>query len=140
MASAGRKTKYTPATVKTLEEGIANGLTYTLAAARAGITFETLSQWRKQHPEFSERLAHAEAEAAERRLQAIEAAGQQDWRALAWIMERRHPTEYGKAERQEINAKHELSGPNGQPIAIAHHSFDADGALADATSGSGGDR
>lgn len=33
-----------------------------------------------------------------------------DWRATAWLLERRFPQQFGRATR------HELSGPEGQPV------------------------
>ncbi len=38
-----------------------------------------------------------------------------DWRALAWLLERRHPDDYGEPKQ-----RHEISGPDGRPIEITH--------------------
>jgi hypothetical protein len=95
---AGRPTKYNEETVQRLEQAITAGSTYRLACQYAGISEDLLAIWRRERSEFSERLARAESNAALRWLAKIEQIADQenDWRALAWKLERRYPQEYGK--------------------------------------------
>jgi hypothetical protein len=112
----GRPTKYTPATIGKFCRAVADGLPYKSAAAAAGISQETLSQWQRKYPEFSERvqLALAKAEVALVRL-IRHAAGKGTWQAAAWLLERRHPEHWGRRDR--LNAQiSAASSPEGAPI------------------------
>lgn len=95
--TAGRKSKYTPEVVKRFTDALRVGSTYKLACDYAGITEETLSQWRKKYPEFSEALKEAEGGAAIKWLALIDKAAQDGtWQAAAWKLERRYPESYGR--------------------------------------------
>lgn len=115
-----RPTKYSEDKVVVIERAIEDGLTYEFAAALAGITDDTLSNWRKRYSEFSERIAAAEARGALVNIQSIReaAAGAEDraadWRAAAWILEHRHPYQYGKSVTENQH-----TGKDGGPIEFA---------------------
>lgn len=108
---SGRPSKYTQATVVKILEAVAGGSTYRLAAGAAGITYDTLNEWRKAKPDFSDALEEAEGIGADFMLAMIKAHGHDDWRAFAFILERRHPTEYGKQVT-------EMQGSGGGPLTI----------------------
>lgn len=113
----GRPSKLTPKSVETLLEGIKNGLSYRLACIRAGIDYSTLRRWVEkgeqqgtgEYREFQERLAQSEADGAFALVLRIKAAAPKDWRAAAFLLEARHPDEYG---RRRI----EVTGKDGDPI------------------------
>lgn len=107
----GRPSKYTQSTVIKILEAVAGGSTYRLAAGAAGITYDTLNVWRKDKPDFSEALEEAEGIGAAFMLDMIKAHGHDDWRALAFVLERRYPNEYGK----QIT---EMQGQGGGPLTI----------------------
>lgn len=93
----GRPTKYTTETVKQIIDAIRVGATYELAAAYAGISYETLNEWRKKYPKFSEDIKQAEGQGAIGWLAKIEkAANEGTWQAAAWKLERRYPAQYGR--------------------------------------------
>lgn len=108
----GRPSKLTPKSVETLLEGIKNGLSYRLACIRAGIDYSTLRRWVEkgeqqgtgEYREFQERLAGAEADGAFALVLRIKAAAPKDWRAAAFLLEARHPDEYGR-RRVEVTGK-----------------------------------
>jgi len=57
----------------------------------------------KIYLEFLESVTRARAEAVAKKVAVISsAAGQGDWKASAWWLERQVPEEFGKIERQEI--------------------------------------
>ena len=57
--------------------------------------------------------AHREQEAQAAAVAVItRAARDGDWRAQAWLIERRHPSRWGR------RTSHELTGPEGGPIAV----------------------
>ena len=60
----GRPTDYTPRIVESLLRFVAAGLPLERAASAAGINPDTLYDWKKKHPDFSESLAHAESQYA----------------------------------------------------------------------------
>jgi|GEM_PF-2593989 len=95
-----------------LLNAIRRGLSYKHAAALAGISYMTFNRWRKlgskedASPEFRhfcDRLERAEAEGADSLLAVITKAGKErDWKAAAWILERRHPDLYASPNRGEL--------------------------------------
>jgi transposase len=100
-----RRTKLTPETQRRITDAIALGATYELAAKCAGVAYDTLNEWRKAKPAFSEALEEAEGKAAVKWLERIDdAAFEGDWRAAAWKLERRYPRAYGRTvQEQEIS-------------------------------------
>jgi len=92
----GRRSKLTPETITLIQDALAAGATYRLAAMYAGIHEATLYEWKAKKPEFSEALTRAEGRGAVHILAEIRAAARTDWRAGAWILEKRYPQEFGK--------------------------------------------
>lgn len=92
-----RPTKYNRAVAERIAHAIEQGATYELAAAHGGVSYETLRVWREAKPAFSVLLEAAEAKAAMRWLTWINAAAADgDWRAAAFMLERRYPQHYGR--------------------------------------------
>lgn len=110
MARRGRRTKYTPDVVDRIEQALQLGASYRLACLYGGISEDTFGRWRDKKPEFAEIVARAEGIGAVQLLEAIDAAASAgNWRAAAWILERRYPEEYGRRV-------HELRGSEGAPV------------------------
>ena len=57
---------------------------------------------RVAYRDFRVSLAHARADSVARRVRRIERAGETDWKADAWILERMHPDRFGRQERLRI--------------------------------------
>jgi transposase len=92
--------------VHCLLSGIEQGLTYKLAATRAGITERTLYRWMKQGEEaeagslatdFCHALKRANALSAHRALVKVQ-EGKRGWRSSAWFLERRFREHYGRTQ------------------------------------------
>lgn len=104
----GRPCDLTPQKEKVLLGAIQRGLPYKQASALAGISYMTFNRWREKGSEpdapcefsdFCDRLAAAEAKAADALCRVISKAGRtRDWRAAAWMLERRCPDEWGRRE------------------------------------------
>ena len=117
----GRPCGLTPARQSLLTAAIERGLPFREAASLAGISYDTLNRWRQQgetenapseFASFAETLKRAQAVAVDTLLSRIQdAARGGDWKAAAWILERRQPESWGRHQRMEH------SGPNGAPIA-----------------------
>lgn len=96
-----RPPKYSPAVVDRIVRAVELGATYRLAAAYGGITYETFRVWRETKPAFSAAVRDAEGRGAVTLLIRIrQEADGGDWRAATWILERRHPDDYGKTVQQ----------------------------------------
>jgi hypothetical protein len=101
-----RPTKLTAEVQKTITDAIAIGATYQAAAEYAGISYDTFNAWmRDERPkfrQFSEAVVAANARARINLLARIQKAAQGtenkdgDWRAAAWVLERRFGDEYGQ--------------------------------------------
>jgi hypothetical protein len=116
MATAGRKTKLSDELLGRICAGLRSGLSYKDVCGLCRISDETLRLWRAQKPEVRAAIEQAEAECVMDCLKAINGAARDgDWRAAAWVLERRFPDDFGRRERQKI----EHSGVPGQPIQIS---------------------
>jgi hypothetical protein len=98
--------KFSRETVTAVLAGIGAGLPYRLAAEAAGISETTFHAWQQgRFPrgadkqlkvEFSEQLTRAKGQSAARLTALISTAAQDDWRAAAWLLERRFPRDFAK--------------------------------------------
>ena len=100
----GRRSKFSPPVVKTICDMISRGLNYSQAAEAAGIHRDTLNEWERKFPDFSDALKKAKAQGIDRRLKRIETAGNKYWQADAWWLERNCPEQWGRKDKlqQEI--------------------------------------
>ena len=125
VAKKGRKSKLDDTRREKLLKAIRVGNDKKVACALAGISETTLYRWlelaqkknaRAELREFRESLERAEAEAEVLKVSRIaQAADNGRWQAAAWWLERKHPERWG----QQTKIKAEVSGPNGEPIAIS---------------------
>jgi hypothetical protein len=96
----GRPTKKTDSLIATLLRLISDGGPYDLCCQAVGITRETFYDWRRDDPAFAARVEQAAAKGSLGRLKKIEQHGQNDWHAFGWMLERRHPEFFARAETQ----------------------------------------
>ncbi len=97
------------------------GIPYALAAASAGITYQTFNDWMKKGKnsssgedfEFYEHIEKCNAYGALKCLQRLnDAAEAGDTRICMWILERRFPENFGRREYRKINAVSENKNEN----------------------------
>lgn len=98
----GRPSKMTDEVVAKIIEALRAGNYLETAARVAGITYETLNEWRKQFPEFSEAVEKARAEAEARNVAVVQLAGRSQWQAAAWWLERSFPARFGRRDRMDV--------------------------------------
>ena len=115
-ATIGRPTKFTPETRSKLLEAVNAGVYMHIAAEYAGIHVSTLHEWLERgrtdaiagretdFSEFSEEIVRTAAKVEVRALAQIAQAGTEDWRAAAWLAERRYPERYGKRDAHDANS------------------------------------
>ena len=112
-----------------LEQALAIGATFELAARYAGISPRTFTRWRSQAEqakpgtalaELRDRLTQAEARAAIGWLVHIEQAARAgDWRAAAFMLERRYPEAFGRRVQADVRLQaHQIAEEIAQEIGI----------------------
>jgi len=115
----GRPTLLNPTRQAALLKAIELGMPLKQAAAMADMSYDTLNHWQKrgenesappEYRQFCQLLRRSQAVAMQVHLSSICDASKRDWRAAAWILERRHPEDF--ARQQQL----EHSGPSGNPL------------------------
>jgi hypothetical protein len=118
--ATGRPTKLTAKAAERIVAAVRTGASRQVAADAAGVSRSTLQLWLakgqgprapKAHRELVDALAAAEAQREVRAHAHIARAGQEDWRAEAWYLA------YVRGYR--LTSRHELTGPDGGPLAVA---------------------
>jgi transposase len=96
-----RPTKLTPDVQEKICEAIRHGATYQAASEAAGVAYSTFNDWHKdlrpRFVKFSEAIRRANADAQLDLLAKIANKSKEDWRAAAWILERRFKNDFGQA-------------------------------------------
>jgi hypothetical protein len=96
---------------------IRRGNTIETAARCAGIHRDTFYDWMKRgrkgqsgYREFADQVDTAVAQAEALHVEVLREASKDDWRAAAWILERRNPRDWARQDRTVV------TGPGGGPI------------------------
>ena len=97
--------KKTPKRLDTICQHITTGITFKSACALSGISDATFYRWRQEDPEFEADIQMATAVAEQILLGHISEHAITDWRAAAWILERRMPDDYSAKRDIEVNLK-----------------------------------
>jgi hypothetical protein len=93
------------ATVQSLvKEMVSLGIPRKLAAQLIHIDHTTFRQTLEQDDAFRAEVLEAEAQLARRCLAAVVKAADGDWKAAAWLLERKWPQFFGKAEKRELES------------------------------------
>ena len=119
---AGRPTKLNPTVQQRVCDAIRSGNWMETAAAFAGIDRSTLQRWFRRgeqapkgiYRDFATAVQKATADAEARDVALIgKAAGEGNWQAAAWRLERRFPERWGRKDRIEATV-HSTSDPVNQ--------------------------
>ncbi len=83
------------------------GCSRTTAAGYVGCSVSTIQNTAERDPKFSEELRRAESRAEITFLQAIQKAARDErhWRAAAWVLERKHPEQYGRRKADALSVE-----------------------------------
>jgi len=124
-----RPSKLTPQVQEKICAAVEEGVSFETACEVADVAAATGWEWlargmdrdpdRPTTPdfaEFAEALTRARARAEMREVQLIVKHAEDDWRAAAWMLERRAPERYGRNPVQRI----ELAGAPDAPVNIQH--------------------
>jgi hypothetical protein len=88
-------------TVSILCKALESGLSVVACCGIAGISESTFYRWRKDHDEFQIAIQASQYNFEVNAIEAIKRAGDKDWRAWAWLLERRFPKSW--KNYQEVN-------------------------------------
>jgi transposase len=116
-----RPSKLTPDIAKRIGDGVSLGLTYSLAAESAGVTYQTFNQWMQrgrnstygEYFQFFKYITKCNADAAKALLERLnEVAHSGNCRVCMWILERRFPEEFGRRVYRKTNVVSENRNEN----------------------------
>ena len=96
-----RTGKYTTILAHQICDLIAKGVPLSAAASGSGINRSTLHRWRKEKEEFAEMIDQAIGVSEARLITDITIS--EDWKAKAWILERRFPERWSKRDKIDLN-------------------------------------
>lgn len=85
------RSKDSPQKREIILSNLREGATRKMAAAQAGVSYDTLLNWCKDDPEFRLATEIAAASFAKQHLDNVSKAGQTDWKASSWLLQQ-HPT------------------------------------------------
>lgn len=99
--------------IEAILDAIERGASMIDAASAAGITDRTLYNWQREQPELKAEIERTRARAESHLLECLKAAAteKKDWRAYAWLLERRFPDRWGLKREMTV------SSPSGNGIA-----------------------
>jgi transposase len=111
-SKAGRKSKKTPERVERLLDNLRQGMSQASAITQAGIAKTTFYKWLKEDEQFKTEVETAEDFAEAVQIAQIKALGEakMDWRAYAWLLERRFPDRWSAKRETEVT----INQSNGQ--------------------------
>lgn len=112
----GRPSKLTPDCKKRLLQALAAGNYYEPACAYAGIDYSTFRRWmlrgekesKGEFCEFCEVVQRAIAQSEIASVAKIKKAEEDDWRAAAWLLERRFSDRWASTQKVKIEVEKEL--------------------------------
>ena len=96
-----KNTKYTAILAHQICEHVSKGIPMRQAAQALGISESTFHRWRRDKEEFAEMIDQAIGVSEARLITDITIS--EDWRAKAWILERRFPDRWSKREQIDMN-------------------------------------
>ncbi|CAB5194798.1 hypothetical protein UFOVP178_34 [uncultured Caudovirales phage] len=94
---------------------VRSGLFIKQACLAAGVGEATFRDWRRGDPSLSVALKKAEAEFERVHIQNITTHAAKDWKASAWMLERKYPQRYAKREAPEVRVRQSVEVS--QPVA-----------------------
>ena len=116
-----RPSKLTPEIQQKIGENIALGLSYSLAAEAAGVTYQSLNSWLKRgqteksgiYNQFFKHIQKYNADGARKLLERLnDAAAAGNCQVCMWILERRFASDFGRRVYRKTNVVTENKNEN----------------------------
>ncbi len=101
MSTITKPYKLTPERSQIILEALEDGMTQRDASMLAGISEDTLCLWKRNNSDFSEQMAQSVIKYKQKILKGIQKAGEKDWKALAYLAERRFKRDFSPEVRYE---------------------------------------
>ena len=118
MTKRGRPSELTPELKERFLSAIAAGSHYEPACAYAGIAYSTFREWmqrgigtnrrrasNQEYADFAEAVQGAEAKGELSAIASIRGASKDDWRAAAWMLERRHSDRWASTQKVKVQVE-----------------------------------
>lgn len=112
-AETGRPSKYTPERVLAILDTLEEGNTLKTSALVNGITRETLNEWRKAYPDFSDAVERAQAHAERFYQRHVRGAAYTDWNAAKFWLTHRNGDDWRPPKETK-----EVTGKDGGPVGV----------------------
>ena len=96
-----KNTKYTAILAHQICEHVSKGIPMRQASEALGISESTFHRWRREKKDFAEMIDQAIGVSESRLITEISTC--EDWRAKAWILERRFPDRWSKRDQVDLN-------------------------------------
>lgn len=104
-----RPTKYNEYTKAEIIKYIEDGYSQADAAQMSSVGESTFYEWLQANPEFAESIKRAVIKSKQVLIERVKRHGITDWKANAWLLERRFPQEYAIKQITEHTGKVEQS-------------------------------
>jgi transposase-like protein len=99
------RSKYHQGSVDAIVDALASGLTIVAACGIVGISQQTYYNWLDKYPEFREAVDGARPVFESEMQRVIKEQAPKDWRAAAWLLERRYPESYSLKREVDVSIK-----------------------------------
>jgi hypothetical protein len=115
-AAIPTETKFTPELAERMVGLVRRGNFREMACAQVGVSSRTLRNWLSaaaagdaRYIDFALKLEQAEAEAEDLLVVSVRRAAMKDWKAAAWLLERRGAKRWGFKAQVEVSVEEELA-------------------------------
>ena len=105
-----RKSKKTPKVIEQILANLREGLTKDVACSQAGITRNTLHRWCNDDEQLAVEVQAAVDVSQAVLIKAVTGAAFTDWRAAAWMLERRWPGDFAAKRDVEVSVNNKSDG------------------------------
>jgi len=97
--------KFTKENVDAIVDALCSGLPIKTSCGLIGIDESTFYNWKKNNPGFKEAVEATRAVYESNLIDLIRSNAPSDWRAAAWLLERRHPESWSLKKDISIDVK-----------------------------------
>jgi len=104
------RSKKTPEVIEAVLANLREGLTKEVACSQAGISRVTFYKWCEADPQLAEEAQAAVDCSQAILIKAVTSAAFTDWRAAAWMLERRYPEHFAAKRDLEVNVNNKADG------------------------------
>jgi transposase len=126
--AGGRPSKLNDELCQAICKNISQGNTLTYSVQKEGLSYQSFLNWMKKGEEsktqsgkffeFFEAIKKAQEEGKNSLVTGIREHGKKNWQAMAWLLERMYPNEFGRRENVKMEHKGKLKTENTHEITV----------------------